>query len=398
MWEVDGGMNHETGRSRQGRPPFSISTTRPFRQNKENPAPGTKNIDPILRILKHTNMTMPTDTNDPRYQYLYNELPDWQQVQDRFGDKPVILGLERCREFNKKVPVKYKGMGPAGPFNSGTNYLYNLLTANCQVPPPPGKNKHSSVTGILWQVPWGKHQSPRFRTAHRSKQSSAGSMELNEYALPIVMVRDPFNWFQSMCRVRYAAHWYHIVPDHCPNFIPNHVEREWYHKTKADLRKHYNGDVWKVDNVHEKANFTLDDVNGPIPLWVRYKSETRNHASLAHMWLEWYEDYFAADWPRLMVRLEDLVFYPHETLRQICECYEGATYIGDDNLSMTLESVKGGSDNIHGKAEDRTGLVDAMIKHVLQNRTKGMTKEDYAFATKLMLESKIPRTFAYQIP
>jgi hypothetical protein len=176
------------------------------------------------------------------------------------------------------------------------------------------------------------------------------------------------------------------------------VEREWYHKTKADLRKHYNGDVWKVDNVHEKANFTLDDVNGPIPLWVRYKSETRNHASLAHMWLEWYEDYFAADWPRLMVRLEDLVFYPHETLRQICECYEGATYIGDDNLSMTLESVKGGSDNIHGKAEDRTGLVDAMIKHVLQNRTKGMTKEDYAFATKLMLESKIPRTFAYQIP
>jgi hypothetical protein len=361
-----------------------------------------KNIDPLIRILRYANMTINKKEGDSLYEDLYERLPDWSQVQERFGKGPKIIGLDRCASFNAKAPPKYRAMGPAGPFNSGTNFLYNLLTENCYVPPPEGRTKHSSITGILWQVPWGKHQSPRFRESHRhnslQKVTKSIDLEVNEYTLPIVMVRDPFIWFQSMCKVRYAAHWYHIVPEHCPNFIPNHVEREWFHKSKQELRRHYNGDVWKIDNVFEKANFTLDNTKGPIPVWVRYKSETRNHASLAHMWLEWYEEYFSADWPRLMVRLEDLVFYPHETLRQICECYDGAVYIGDDKLSLSLDSVKGGSDNIHGKAEDRPGLVEAMINHALQNRTKGMTQDDYAFAASLLQDSEIRQAFGYNIP
>ena len=200
-----------------------------------------------------------------------------------------------------------------------------------------------------------------------------------------------------MCKVRYAAHWYHVVPDHCPNFIATEVEKEWFHKTKQQVKKHYDGDPWKVDNILEKANYTLD--KKVIPLWVRYHSENRHHKSLAHMWTDWYKDYFDAEFPRLMIRLEDLVFYPHETLRQVCECVDGAEYVGDSNLVLTLESsIQGGkmADNIHGK--DRTGLVGAMAKHALSDRTKGMTSEDLQFAIDTLSDSETMKYFRYKLP
>lgn len=95
-----------------------------------------------------------------------------------------------------------------------------------------------------------------------------------------------------------------------------------------------------------------------------------------------------------MVRLEDLVFYPHETLRTVCECVEGK-YVGDDNLSLSLDSAKARDDKIHGK--DRTGLVRAMILHVTQNLTKGMTLDDATFAKKT-LEDSVMSMFGYKSP
>mmetsp|Transcript_24051 Transcript_24051/g.56870 ORF Transcript_24051/g.56870 Transcript_24051/m.56870 type:complete len:429 (-) Transcript_24051:1887-3173(-) len=341
-----------------------------------------KNVEPILRILRRANMSE-SEASDPS---LHDDLPSWEEVVDRFGPRPIVEGLDRCAAYNEMVPyTRDRMLASAGPFNSGTNFLHEMLRRNCEVP-----FTKNGRTGIMWQVPWGKHQSPRFRFENKAKGMNKASRPEN--TLPVVLLRDPYSWFQSMCKVRYAAHWYHVVPDHCPNFIATQIERDWYNKTKLQLRKHYNGDVWKIDNVFEKANYTLD--SNVIPLWVRYKSETRNHDSLAHMWKDWYDEYYNVDWPRLMVRLEDLVFYPHETVRKICECVDGK-YVGDDNLSMTLDSAKAKDDKIHGK--DRTGLVRAMIAHVTQNRTKGMTLDDAAFA-KQTLEDSVMRTFGYKSP
>jgi hypothetical protein len=199
-----------------------------------------------------------------------------------------------------------------------------------------------------------------------------------------------------MCKVRYSAHWYHVVPHHCPNFIATQVEQDWFYKTRGELRRYYQNDPWKVDNVMDKANFTLG--TRVIPLYARYNSETRNHESLAHMWKDWYADYFdeaIAPWPRLIVRLEDLVFYPHETVKQICECVEGV-YVGEENLSLKLNSSKGVKpDNIHGN--DKTGLLKAIISHTLNNRTEGMTQEDADFAAKT-LENSVMQLFGYKPP
>lgn len=149
------------------------------------------------------------------------------------------------------------------------------------------------------KVPWGKHQSARFRLIHNTKLGASISrkndaiksqnngeldhpelppelLELNQNVLPVVMVRDPFTWWQSMCRVRYSAHWYHVVPDHCPNFIANDVEKEWFFKKRPEVRKHYDADPWKVDNVMNKANYTLDKrVSTRTPSFYSTTSTTR---------------------------------------------------------------------------------------------------------------------------
>jgi hypothetical protein len=116
------------------------------------------------------------------------------------------------------------------------------------------------------------------------------------------------------------------------------------------------------------------------------------------MWKDWYADYFdetIAPWPWLMVRLEDLVFYPHETIQQICDCV-GGDYVGEEKLSLQLDSSKGvAPDKIHGS--DKTGLIKAMLSHTLNNRTEGMTPEDAAYAATA-LEDSVMQLFGYKPP
>ncbi|VEU35654.1 unnamed protein product [Pseudo-nitzschia multistriata] len=376
----------------------------------------------MLRILRHVGIHNSSQLTDQEL----SALPTWSQVVEKFGNKgPVMLGRETCSEYRSSVDRKHRKLGVAGPFSSGTHYLHTILSNNCKSLEDKGR--------VMFQVPWGKHQSANFRLVHNvavsstlkndhKKNETTGKLDHppldpkhlkeNKSVLPIVVVRDPYSWWQSMCRVRYSAHWFHVVPDHCPNFVPNEVEREWFNKTKKEIRKHYNNDPWKVDNVVDKANFTLDKT--VVPLWVRYHSENRQHKSLAHMWADWYNDYYEANFPRLMIRLEDLVFYPHETLKMVCECANddddgdeqkaSFEYVGDENLELSLESaIKGKGDkvdNIHGK--DRTGLLGAMKKHAGkysdEHRLTGMTPSDMEFAEAVLKESDVFKDLGYQRP
>jgi hypothetical protein len=388
----------------------------------------------LMRILRHVGIQNSTQLSEDDRQLL----PTWDEVVDRVGNNgPKILGLETCKAYRAAVSTDKRMLGVAGPFNSGTHYLNEVMSQNC-IYKRPNKPNTKGNKGVLNQVPWGKHQSPRFRLVHNTqlgrsidkandqkKAENNGQLdhpklppdleEFNRNVLPVVMVRDPFTWWQSMCKSRYSAHWFHVVPDHCPNFIANNVEKEWFFKNKLEVRKHYEGDPWKVDNVVEKANYTLD--KKVVPLWVRYHSENWQHKSLAHMWTDWYKDYYDAEYPRLMIRLEDLVFYPHETLRQVCECAIGGgggdatdtedgyfEYVGDENLVLSLDSAIRGNgnsiDNIHGK--DRTGLLGAMAKHAgpysVSHRATGMTKEDLEFAAKVLKDSDTMSFFGYKVP
>jgi hypothetical protein len=333
-------------------------------------------LGPLLKILRHASVA---DTPELR-----ERLPTWQQVVDRYGAQPVVLGLETCAEFKSKVPLKQRTLAPAGPFNSGTNLLFEVLLKNCQVPGAPKQR-----AGVQWQVNWGKHQPPRFRFENFVR----GEFNNSNY-MPIVPVRDPYTWMQSMCRNRYAANWLH-APEHCPNFIPNHVEDYYHDKSRDFLRREFNGNGRYVHNVLQKAQYR-QGISQTIPVEVHYKSDTINHTSLVDMWKDWYQEYYDSPLPRLMIRLEDLVFHPGQVLKQVCECV-GGVFVGFDKMELQGESPKKGQEKTHGK--NPTNLADAMVHHVFANRTNGMTVDDIKFAKyTLMGDDSLMDEFGYHPP
>lgn len=213
--------------------------------------------------------------------------------------------------------------------------------------------------------------------------------------LPIVIIRDPWTWFQSMCRFPYTANWFHVPgPDgHCPNFLPNHVEQKWFAKSLSEVRDYFDGDRFLMKSVMMKANYTLD--KEVIPVKVKYKSEVARHDSLAHFWKDWYKEYYDATFPRLMIRLEDLVFFPRQVLRSICECVNG-TFANETSFKLGGNSTKENSSEQHSRTL-KTNLASSFSLHVHSNRTLGMTSDDYYYA-RSVLDNSTMSIFGYQHP
>jgi len=320
------------------------------------------------------------------------KLPTWQQVVDRLGPAPRIYGLDSCDTFRSSFNGELKDafVAVAGTFNSGTNLLAELLVANCV---NPARLKAGLGAGVRWQVNWGKHTPPK--KWRNSKHETYKDAPPNEHALPVVTIRDPYFWFQSMCRNRYATHWFHEVNFHCPNFVPNHVEYEFlpqaldgsYKRDRVDL---HHDNPWLVDNVMNAANFTM--TSKTVPVYVKYKSETVNHDSLAHMWSDWNRQYYDADYPRLMVRYEDLILYGKEVTTAACECFGGE--IKKRGFRHIGESAKKGDIPMN-----KISLIDNMIRFTdpTINLKKGMTVDDLEFA-KQALDKEMMEFFQYRHP
>jgi hypothetical protein len=131
-----------------------------------------------------------------------DRLPTWQQVVDRLGPEPRIHGLDSCHTFQTTIDPPEALIAPAGAFNSGTNLMAELLIANCY---NPARKKKYASPGVRWQVNWGKHQPPKFRLDHGVYHDNKAEDMPNENILPVVTIRDPYAWLQSMCRNRYVG-------------------------------------------------------------------------------------------------------------------------------------------------------------------------------------------------
>jgi hypothetical protein len=321
------------------------------------------------------------------------QLPTWDQVVTLYGDSPKIVGLDTCDTFQSTIDPTEALLGVAGPFNSGTNLLAELLGANCVLQGRRQKSPHHHGNGVRWQVNWGKHQPPRFRLQH----SIDKSIKDNRNMMPVVAVRDPYSWMQSMCRQRYSAHWFH-PPGHCPNLIPNRVDRTFleyapHYRRRKRFAQYHRGDPWLIDNVENTANFTRD--SQVVPLYVRYNLVNTTHTSLAHLWNDWYDEYAQADFPRLLVRMEDLVFHARNVTERVCTCVGGTFSKGGDFKYIT-DSAKHGK--IHGN--DKTTLLDAMIRYGNADKislTRGMTRDDLSYA-KTVFRKDLMEMFGYSHP
>mmetsp|Transcript_53471 Transcript_53471/g.143067 ORF Transcript_53471/g.143067 Transcript_53471/m.143067 type:complete len:337 (-) Transcript_53471:26-1036(-) len=124
------------------------------------------------------------------------------------------------------------------------------------------------TTGV-WEVPWKKHAFFHMMTEAHKKRS----------LLPVVMVKDPLQWMASTCRATYFQ--VRLPPRAtCPS--PVNSTSGTYH-------------------VGSHSKF----------------------ANLVELWSSWHLEYLRSSTPVLMIRNEDLLFSPQETVGLVCECLGG---------------------------------------------------------------------------
>ena len=279
------------------------------------------------------------------------ELPKWSQVQEVVGSHPYLLGLEHCSKFRDEVPPLERMLGSAGMFNTGTNLVTHLLKQNCEIPErraKMGPHQSKESYGMRWQVPWGKHTPAKFRTEHATEKAAASGIR-KEYILPVVTIRNPYTWFNSMCKNGYTA--------------------QWDGRGKKSLEQMNCPKLKKKDG---KWN----------PVTVKYNQRQDAHASLAHLWNDWYGYYInQQEFPYVVIRMEDLIFYPQETITAVCECAGGKIRKDQDAFTFITESAKADSPG----HDTSTGMSAAWIKYSQKPKAKGgYTLEDYEAAKEAL--------------
>jgi hypothetical protein len=184
------------------------------------------------------------------------------QIVDLYGNDVIVQNKETCDQYRKTVSSSDRIIGVAGMFNTGTNYL-DITIAN-------------NVLGLdhdsIWQVPWGKHRMSYVKQNHTAPLMDKYN---KDHVLPIVVIRDPYSWMQSMCKAQYSALWRHKT-HHCPNL------------------------VFSPSTDHGHFQYELKPL-APFPVTVKFDEDhSVKFKSLIHLWMEWYQLYLEVDYPTLM--------------------------------------------------------------------------------------------------
>lgn len=300
-------------------------------------------------------------------------LPSLEDIQQMYGADSHIVGLDRCEAFRDAVEPEFRIMGPAGLFNSATNLLNKLLKLNCSNEVRRRTKKYKAGnTGMLLQAPWGKHNPVFYRMNHVAKVGGAGIDQ--SHFLPIVMIKDPVTWMASMCRHPYEARWRHDNR-HCPNLVPNKFDR---------------GRTPGEGSMGIKVKFaTKRGYPDPVPDDPTNKTFV-DYESLAHLWSEWYRDWYDADFPRLVVRFEDLMFHAEESISKVCDCIGGTMR---PNFRYVEDSAKGQGGPHMGSA----GFLASLISYgniTLRNQDILKDGTDRAYARE-HLDKELMEIFGY---
>jgi len=283
-------------------------------------------------------------------------------IVNLYGSDVIIHGLETCKNFYDTVKGEDRLIAPSGMFNTGTNLMEQLLTKNCYMKDRRNKKNmfiwSTGATGILKQVPWGKHNPISWRKNHTAKEASTTIKY--EQVLPVFIIKDPYTWMGSLCRHHYSALWPHNVK-HCPNLIANH----------NDLRVR-NGQT--------------------VPFRIKYTNTIKyNYVSMVQPWNEWYRDVLKTNFPRLIIRFEDLLFHTKEIVQQICEC--GGGKLINKPFQYIEDSAKG-QQKAHNGANGRLSALTRYSNHSL--RIHGFSQDDLDYASNY-LDIDLMRKFGYNV-
>ena len=346
----------------------STTTTRTTTISSTTLIVNTVQDNPLLRIIAAAGISLSSDhdshnnnntnNSNTNTNNITNSLPQvYTAMMEQYGNDlsvPIVHGMERCTTYQQMVPiVEQRITAVAGMFNTGTNAMEYHLRENL------------NMIQSVWQVPWGKHRVPYVRLHHIAPGMNAIRQE---HVLPIILIRDPFHWMQSMCQSPYAAHW-KKTRLHCPNLVP----------TLHDIEKFRNDGIRTTSDTF---NVTVHFDTNQILHW----------QSLIHLYNDWYQQYYTeATYPRLIIRFEDMLLHAPTIVRMIGTC------VGIDNVTLNatpfhyqIQSAKG-----HGS---HTDFVKAILKSGnVVARTRNMTQEDVQFAIS-HLDPQLMKAMHYNMP
>jgi hypothetical protein len=110
------------------------------------------------------------------------------------------------------------------------------------------------------------------------------------------------------------------------------------------------------------------------------------------MWNLWYKEYLAEDdaFPRLIVRLEDLVFHADTVVPQLCTC-AGGTHTKEFQHSKTVQNQNAGIDT----TDVSQGLYRSVVRYGnVTNRRRGYPTFQLE-AAKEILDPSMMEVFGY---
>lgn len=182
----------------------------------------------------------------------------------------------------------------------------------------------------------------------------------HDIVMPIFVIRDPFFWIHSMvrkkrrCKLVESIHLVRFPHLFCLLQCESPYNMEW-DRNQTTTSTTNNSTVAQETTIetplrcpklvaldrmaaatrNKNMNHThFDELMGE-PVTISWsQTVSREYKSLAHAWSEWYREYLDADFPRLMVRFEDLIFHAPAVLEKIRECV-GAVWKEEDFVFVT---------------------------------------------------------------
>ena len=115
--------------------------------------------------------------------------------------------------------------------------------------------------------------------------------------------------------------------------------------------------------------------------------------SLADYWSDWYKEYLEADYPRLIVRFEDIQFHARELIETICQCVGAVPREEDSLFRYVVDSAKWGAAH-----KSKSNMISAMVKYGTdKNRFTGMKENDWLVADEVF-SPELMDLFGYEQP
>jgi len=374
---------------------------------------GAKEKLPVISILARSGVNITAE--------LVDKLPTWNDFTSMYGSEPKIIGLDTCADFQTNVSPLDAIVGPAGCYNTGTHLISDLMEKHCVIEQKAKEYDRTkgqktkkgdddpigARTGMFDEIPWGKHAPLSWRNDENYRPDSFSINKVfpkleSDKVFPIVVVKDIFSWLGSMCRHSYGAQWLHS-PSSCLNFnetydsnIPLNELLNLNLKRRERKKSSSQGNIrfappkaMKKFKINKMKNVIVKYEDNGDGKW--YKEV--GYDSLIDLWQSFYGDYLNADFPRLIVRYEDLLLHSTETVGKICQCVGGRLINENDGVTPNRQSAKPA--RVFGKTSD---LVQSILRYgSSKERLAHFSKGDLFFADE-NIKRDLMDLFQYSFP